>query len=86
MPSSTRPSTVGSSTGSSTQPPKAANRPTPRLQLLTPRERDVLIEVAKGSSNAEVAIQLDLAEAIADTYVGHILAKLALRPLPWVSG
>ncbi|MCU1454955.1 MAG: two component transcriptional regulator, luxr family protein [Acidimicrobiales bacterium] len=59
--------------------PHAAAAEDPRLASLTPREHDVLIEMAKGSSNAEVAEQLYLSEATVKTYVGRILAKLALR-------
>ena len=51
----------------------------PRLASLTPREHDVLIEMARGESNAEVAEQLYLSEATVKTYVGRILAKLGLR-------
>ncbi|MGH2894079.1 MAG: response regulator [Solirubrobacteraceae bacterium] len=51
----------------------------PGLQLLTPREREVMIAVSRGLSNAEIAEALVLSEATVKTHVGRILAKLDLR-------
>jgi len=53
--------------------------PHPRLAALTPREIEVLREIAEGLSNAEIAAQLFLSEATVKTHVGRILAKLGVR-------
>jgi DNA-binding NarL/FixJ family response regulator len=59
--------------------PPAGVRPDDRLGQLTEREREVLVEVARGRSNAEVAEALRVSAATVKAHVGHILAKLELR-------
>ncbi|NUT93879.1 MAG: response regulator transcription factor, partial [Saccharothrix sp.] len=49
------------------------------LEALTEREREVLVLIAKGLSNTEIARKLFLSEATVKTHVGRILAKLDLR-------
>lgn len=46
---------------------------------LTAREREVLVEIAQGHANGEIARRLYLSEATVKTHVGRVLAKLGLR-------
>lgn len=51
----------------------------PGLAELTQREHEVLLLVARGLSNREIAAELALSEHTAKTHVAHILGKLELR-------
>ncbi|MEV4091173.1 response regulator transcription factor [Streptosporangium saharense] len=50
-----------------------------RLAQLTSREYEVLVQVARGLSNAEAAVALHLAEATVKTHLSRVLLKLGLR-------
>jgi DNA-binding NarL/FixJ family response regulator len=52
---------------------------TPALDQLTTRERQVLIHVAEGLTNSEIAAAMFLSEATVKSHLGRVLAKLDLR-------
>ncbi|MET7822941.1 MULTISPECIES: response regulator [Micromonospora] len=59
--------------------PDPAATPSAALDALTDREREVLVQVARGLSNAEIAAVLSVSETTIKTHVGHVLTKLRLR-------
>jgi DNA-binding NarL/FixJ family response regulator len=54
-------------------------RPGAQVDLLTPREKDVLALIGAGLSNTEIATELFLGEGTVKTHIGHIFTKLSLR-------
>jgi DNA-binding NarL/FixJ family response regulator len=59
--------------------PDLSATPQQNLACLTEREREVLIQLARGLSNAEIARKLSVSETTVKTHVGHVLTKLGLR-------
>jgi DNA-binding NarL/FixJ family response regulator len=61
------------------EPPRAGMRSAAHLDGLTSREQEVLLEVARGGSNDEIAKALFIGSGTVKTHVTHILTKLGLR-------
>ena len=59
--------------------PKVSSTPDTRLDVLTEREREVLVEVARGANNQEIGQRLYMAEGTVKTHIGRLLAKLHIR-------
>ena len=60
-------------------PVPGESRDDARLEVLTDREREVLVEIAKGATNAEISRGLYMAEGTVKTHIGRLLAKLQAR-------
>jgi DNA-binding NarL/FixJ family response regulator len=60
--------------GTAASPPRPSS-----LDTVTPREEEVLLAVAQGRSNAQIATRLNIGEATVKTHVARLLAKLGQR-------
>jgi DNA-binding NarL/FixJ family response regulator len=67
-------SVAGLRGGSAAEPP-----PVPRPTPLTRREEEVVVLVARGLTNHEVADQLVLSERTVEAHLDHVRSKLGLR-------
>ena len=59
--------------------PSGPMKPDTRLNCLTDREREVLVEVAHGANNTEISQRLYMAEGTVKTHIGRLLSKLNAR-------
>lgn len=71
------PAAASAATGSAARPAPAYTDP--ELELLTEREREVLVEIAHGLSNQEIAAKLVVSLPTVKTHVAHILQKINAR-------
>ncbi len=62
-----------------TEPPAGTSRGRELIGSLTERESEVLVELAQGLSNAEIAAKLFVSETTIKTHVGRVLTKLDVR-------
>ena len=61
------------------RPPAPRTEPGTKLDELTPREHEVLVALAGGATNAEIAAALHLGETTVKTHVSRVLTKLGAR-------
>jgi DNA-binding NarL/FixJ family response regulator len=60
-------------------PPERQTSTSAQIAGLTPREQEVLVLLAQGLSNAEVAKQLEVTEATVRTHLARVMQKLGVR-------
>jgi len=60
-------------------PPAASVSASAPVDVLTPREREVLALIGQGANNSEIGASLVVSEATVKTHVGRVLMKLGLR-------
>jgi len=65
--------------GERSSPASQPSPASPAPDGLTPREVEVLAEIASGLSNAEIARKFQLSDTTVKTHVNHLLAKTAMR-------
>jgi len=68
---------IGGDAGQDRKTDQAANQRSPHLASLTDREREVLVLVAHGSSNSQIADQLAISPHTAKTHVNRIMTKVS---------
>ncbi|QWT25218.1 response regulator transcription factor [Subtercola sp. PAMC28395] len=76
---STAGTTVSSGVGAGDERPVTAVADELRLGTLTDREREVLLAIAGGLTNIEIAARLTVSESTVKSHVGRVLAKLEAR-------
>lgn len=65
--------------GPAGEPPAGPSAPSAPIESLSEREREILIEVAKGHTSADIAQRLGLSAKTVETYRARMMQKLGLR-------